>query len=299
MHKVKKDDFRIEEELRNNKVKYEESSEDVMRRMQDIKETEGDTVRDLTHFLDAELEYHERCAEELRRVRETWPADTGSSNGSNGYHSGAGSHTPVRRPTNRSRSNTTQSYTGRISRTGSGDSIYETEEPEPIRPPMRSQTSRPGIASYAAEPRARPPISTSQTFHSGESTGPDRPARRVSGSATPNASNYASQSSLNVGALRAQLRPTSRTTSSSFAQNDVFGDRDDDTASSNSSPSWGERSASPATSLDSLTRSTPSVGAGGGNGGSGYGQRKAPPPPPPSRAKKPPPPIPMKREVGY
>ncbi|EOO04048.1 putative bar domain-containing protein [Phaeoacremonium minimum UCRPA7] len=67
LQKAKREDFRIEEELRTAKAKYEESSEDVLRRMQDIKDAEVDSVRDLTHFLDAELEYHERCAEELKR----------------------------------------------------------------------------------------------------------------------------------------------------------------------------------------------------------------------------------------
>lgn len=36
MQKVKKEDFRVEEELRSQKAKYEETSEDVYRRMQDV-----------------------------------------------------------------------------------------------------------------------------------------------------------------------------------------------------------------------------------------------------------------------
>ena len=36
MQKAKKEDFRVEEELRAQKAKYEESSEDVYRRMQDV-----------------------------------------------------------------------------------------------------------------------------------------------------------------------------------------------------------------------------------------------------------------------
>lgn len=36
MHKAKKEDFRVEEELRSQKAKYEETSEDVYRRMQDV-----------------------------------------------------------------------------------------------------------------------------------------------------------------------------------------------------------------------------------------------------------------------
>jgi len=74
MQKVKREDFRIEEELRSQKVKYEETSEDVLRRMEDIKEAESDSVADLGAFLDAELEYYDRCREELMRIKAEWPA---------------------------------------------------------------------------------------------------------------------------------------------------------------------------------------------------------------------------------
>lgn len=36
MQKAKKEDFKAEEELRSQKAKYEETSEDVYRRMQDV-----------------------------------------------------------------------------------------------------------------------------------------------------------------------------------------------------------------------------------------------------------------------
>lgn len=74
LQKSKRDDFRAEEELRSQKAKYEESSEDVFRRMQDIKEAEDESVDDLTNLLDTELEYFEKCAEELRRLKAQWPA---------------------------------------------------------------------------------------------------------------------------------------------------------------------------------------------------------------------------------
>lgn len=74
MQKAKREDFRVEEELRSQKAKYEESSEDVLRRMQDIKEAEAETVVDLGSFLDAELEYYDSCREELLRLKREWPA---------------------------------------------------------------------------------------------------------------------------------------------------------------------------------------------------------------------------------
>ena len=74
MQKAKKEDYRAEEEVRSQKAKYEETSEDVFRRMQDIKEAEADSVADLGAFLDAELEYHDRCRDELMKLKREWPA---------------------------------------------------------------------------------------------------------------------------------------------------------------------------------------------------------------------------------
>ncbi len=74
MQKAKKEDFRVEEELRSQKAKYEESSEDVYRRMEDIKEAEADSVADLTAFLEAELTYYDRCRDVLLQLKREWPA---------------------------------------------------------------------------------------------------------------------------------------------------------------------------------------------------------------------------------
>ena len=73
MQKAKKEDFRVEEELRAQKAKYEETSEDVYRRMQDIKEAELDSVADLGSFLDAELSYYDRCRDVLMQLKRDWP----------------------------------------------------------------------------------------------------------------------------------------------------------------------------------------------------------------------------------
>lgn len=74
MQKSKKEDFRMEEELRSQKAKYEESSEDVYRRMLDIKDAEVDSVTDLSSFLEAELVYYDRCREVLMQLKRDWPA---------------------------------------------------------------------------------------------------------------------------------------------------------------------------------------------------------------------------------
>lgn len=92
MQKAKREDFQAEEELRIQKAKYEETSEDVHRRMQDvsipslsselpksnrnhqIKEAEADSITDLGAFLDAEISYYDRCRDVLKQLKEVWPA---------------------------------------------------------------------------------------------------------------------------------------------------------------------------------------------------------------------------------
>ncbi|KAK0636030.1 hypothetical protein B0T17DRAFT_481182 [Bombardia bombarda] len=332
MQKGRRDDFRVEEELRAAKAKYEEASEDVLRRMQDIRDAETDSVRDMTQFLDAELDYHERCADELRRARKSWAGTAavpvGGGGGGGGSMSGYGGGILERRPTGRSRSNTAQSYT---SRTSSRNRIYEAEEVEsestapPVRMPIRSGTSSRVALSvqpqnqqqqqhYDTAPAVRPLIGRASTFQGGASLDRERiggGGRITSGASNnnnnSNNNNYAvNQNIPHVGSLRGQLRPVSRIVTNSRDRDDVFGHRDDDDTNSDSgtSPDWANRSTSPATSsAGSLSRTTSNVNVAVNGGGSsnGYAARKAPPPPPPSRSKKPPPPpVPARRgEVGY
>ncbi|GKT80272.1 BAR domain-containing protein [Colletotrichum tofieldiae] len=260
MQKAKREDFRLEEELRTARAKYEEAGEDVMRRMQDIKDAEADNVRDLTSLLDAELSYHERCTEELRRLRQNWAGGNAPS-----------SPTDRRYNNGRGRSNTARSFNDYSAR--GNHQVEEEPEPMPVRMPIRSNRSD---AKYgaSADTTPRPSIARAQTFQ-----GPAAADRR-SVAATPPVPSVS-----HIGSLRGNLRPTGRPLAS-----DVFADRDDDhmTMSGSGSPEWNDRSASPATSMgSSLTRSTSNL------------QSKKAPPPPPSRAKKPAPPIPAKREVGY
>ena len=74
MEKAKREDFRVEEELRTQKVKYEEANDDVSRRMQDIKDSEVEGVMNLEAFLEAQLDYHERCRDVLLQLRTEWPS---------------------------------------------------------------------------------------------------------------------------------------------------------------------------------------------------------------------------------
>ncbi|KAH8164577.1 hypothetical protein CIB48_g3687 [Xylaria polymorpha] len=279
MQKAKREDFRLEDELRAAKAKYEESSEDVYRRMMDIKEAEGDSVRDLGNFLDSELDHYERCAEELRRVKQEWMGTQTQATSS----SRASDFGSVRRPMNRSYSENerTDRWTGRQ------DVSDRETTPEPVRMPIRPNRS-PGSTTAAPEVARRPSMNRASTYRE-----PPQPLYR----------NFVRQTGTlpsNIGSLRGNLRPISRIQTGQNLSPDCFGD-DYDTATSSGSPEY-DRSESPATSYGSLSRTTsnnalrPTISATSTTTGT---VKKAPPPPPPSRSKKPPPPIPAKRDAAY
>ncbi|APA10463.1 hypothetical protein SS1G_07033 [Sclerotinia sclerotiorum 1980 UF-70] len=275
MQKAKREDFRVEEELRSQKAKYEESSEDVYRRMQDIKEAEADSVQDLGAFLEAELEYYDRCREELLKLKREWPAARGSA---------VQQPRQPRRPEGRPRSNTAHSYSERYS-------TYEepASELEPPRPSIRSNTPRVNttrVASTSGLGRMEEysPPSSPQRPSIGRSSTFQGPTTHYRESQTSNRLNSIPSAS-DAGSLRVNLRPTART---SITSGDVFNDPSDDSTLNSNSPdrSYGARSVSPATSHGSRGSRSASISAANA--------RRAPPPPP-SRTKKPAPPPPVKR----
>lgn len=277
MQKAKRDDFRLEEELRTSKAKYEEANEDVLRRMQDIKDAEADSIRDLTRFLDTELDYHERCADALRQTRATWAGGASSPTDSHPRGGSDRDYGSMRKPSARSRSNTAQSYGRANSHADYGD--YDESEALPVQParaPIRSRSRISMNSAASAQEAPRPGISRAGTHQSERSLGAS--LSRTSTASTP--LSVAAPPQTNISSLRGQLRPTARPSAM-----DVFGD-DDDTASSDTAPG----STSPATSYGSSSRTNVSAN------GASIGAKKAPPPPP-SRAKKPAPPVPIRRQV--
>ncbi|GAO20081.1 uncharacterized protein UV8b_05165 [Ustilaginoidea virens] len=256
MQKSKRDDFRVEEEMRINKTKFDDASEDVMRRMQDVQASEADSIAALDAFLESQLNYHEKAAEELRRVRHAL-AEGGRPD------SPSGAELRI----SRARSNTSRSW--QDARQGeSGRS-----SPLPERAPPRRAAS-----SHVAPPLpTQPPSLPAPSQSSRQSLA----RAAISGTRTPLAS---------AGARAPSLRATADTGGYGHQSDDVFRDDDDSTGSGDGSHGWGNRSASSATSYDSISRV-----------GSGNELRKAttaapPPPPPPNRAKKPPPPpVPARR----
>ncbi|KAK7998909.1 Meiotically up-regulated protein [Apiospora marii] len=294
VQKAKREDFRLEDELRAAKAKYEESSEDVFRRMQDIKEVETETVNDLTNFLDAELEYHERCAEELRRARASWPAGQSSVptiRGARDDYGGGGSmsrrQSQSAQSVSRSRSNTAQSARSngndRVDRWARQDAYDEEPEPqpEPVRMPIRSNRSERSNSylSTQAAPRTespRPGINRASTYSSTYDNGGGH-------SVSPLAHLAHQLPEAALAPLAAPAQHPARAPEHRLAAGGTCGP-----SLSGGSPEY-DRSESPATSYGSLSRTTSNVGL----------TKKAPPPPPPSRAKKPPPPIPAKRDLAY
>ena len=293
MEKAKREDFRVEEELRSQKAKYEESSEDVQRRMEDIKEAELDSVAGLSAFLEEELAYHSRCREILLQLNKDWPATyvTTSRNEQSTLlivSSSQISEDRFHRRANRSRSNTTHSQSDRL---GTLQDEYVRESKAAIR------TTR-----IASNPSSGPPSPTrdtsaqqfkpnrSVTWRDGDQDLPDRSTRNVS----PPSRTRFGQTATDIDAVQAtrfQLRPVKKID----ASNDVFGDDYDSSVDRSSSPerSATDASASPATSYGSVPSRLAWSSA---NSHTSNASKKAPPPPPPSRSKKPPPP-PMKRSA--
>ncbi|KAG9641639.1 BAR-domain-containing protein, partial [Aureobasidium melanogenum] len=266
LQKAKKDDFALEESARAQKAKYDESSDDVQRRMLDIKEAEVDSINDLSTFLDAELAYYDRAREILMQCRRDWPAPSGNA--------GAGLAVPGGRSrVPRSRSNT-----------GNSASFRQIDEDEPVhdfRPPIRARAP-----SGTNSPRRELPGFDLPTRPSARFEGPSSlNSRDPSPMSMPRLSRVPTDSSIS---LRQGLRPTKRNDS---ANSDVFGDQDDYTFDNDRYAD--ERSASPASysAAPSFSRSASWSQQDGG------AKKLAPPPPPPSRAKKPPPPPPMKRSA--
>ncbi|EEH06106.1 BAR domain-containing protein [Histoplasma capsulatum G186AR] len=287
MQKAKREDFRAEEELRNQKAKYEESTEDVYRRMEDIKEAEADSIADLGAFLDAELKYYDQCREVLLQLKNNWPAGQTQSQG------GAS-----RRP-GRNQSNTAHAYHDRYENTQEG---YPVPSPEP-RPAIKSNRaasthqngSPPRGYSPESSYRHRPSMSRNLTFEgpsqlrSGESPALTQRLSRTTSDNTTIRNGNNQQSQLQV---RTVNRPY-----------DNYPESPDDSYGKDSSSSpdryfTGGRSISPATSHGSYL-SQPASMTGFHQAAGSSTSKKPPPPPPPSRAKKPPPPPPPGKKTSW
>ncbi|KAL9612433.1 MAG: hypothetical protein Q9167_002981 [Letrouitia subvulpina] len=277
MQKAKKEDFRMEEELRVQKAKYEETSEDVFRRMQDIKEAEADSITDLTAFLDAELSYYDRCREVLLHMKQSWPA------------SQTDSYDQDSRKNSRSRSETAHAYTERYKE---DESQIPLPESRPTIRSSRTASSRVKSQSPYREEQepdlvfAKPGVNRSTTFE-----GPTQLHRDASPVSIGRISRVPSDN-LTVRTQRSQLRPTGRITASS----EIFNEPSDESMlASSPDRSYEERSASPATSYGSAPSRSASYST---INQAVTNNKKQPPPPPPSRSKKPPPPPPpMKRSA--
>lgn len=77
--KKEKDRLDAEDELAKARSRYEETAEDVRARIYAIQENEIDQQRELTNFLDLELNFAEQYVEVLRDVKMNWVDDSSAS----------------------------------------------------------------------------------------------------------------------------------------------------------------------------------------------------------------------------
>lgn len=245
MQKAKKEDFRVEEELRTQKAKYEESEDDVQRRMEEIRDADPESVADLASFLEAELAYHDKCREALLQLRSEWPGRSLTTRGG--------------RPNPRSRSNTVRSHTQNVE-------PVEEETPVEVRPKITaSRSSRPldQSSDHSPAPSMRPNYARATTFNDFP-----QPTRDLSPATRPGISRIPSDS-LMIRTARSNLR--------SVDEQDVFGD-DSGSYTNSSDRGYGDQSISPATSHGS--EATPLASKKGGPPPPPPSRAKKPPPPP-------------------
>ncbi|KHN97306.1 BAR domain containing protein [Metarhizium album ARSEF 1941] len=218
MQKAKRDDFRIEEEMRVSRTKFDDTSEDVMRRMQDVQDTEAESISALNSFLEAQLNYHERAAEELRRICQSLvdggPADSQQQD-----------ELRISR-TRKSSISTSWPKTRHVS----------SEQLSPAeRLPSRLLTS--SQAAQPPPPLPAPSQDPRQSFVRAATFGEQTPLASVA-TRTPSMARTATDRSSYTGHCE-----------------DVFRD-DESTGSGDGSPGWGNRSTSSATSYGSSSRMT-------------------------------------------
>ena len=288
MEKAKREDFRVEEELRSQKAKYEESSEDVQRRMEDIKEAELDSVTGLSAFLEEELAYHSRCREILIQLKKDWPAMYVQESGKEEFYlliplrSHIDSENRFQRRGNRSRSNTTHSQSDRL---GTLQDEHAQEPKVAIRNSRKASNPSSGAPSPTRDMPAhgfRP--NRSATWQNDDHDISDQSTRDNS----PPIRSRFGHTAVDIDAVQA-TRSHLRSAKGVDNSNEFFGGYDSSVEHSSSPERSGtDYSGSPATSYGSVpSRSTWSTT---------NASKKAPPPPPPSRSKKPPPP-PIKRSA--
>lgn len=257
MQKAKKEDFRVEEELRSQQLKYEEAEADVERRMFDIKDSEAESMNDLTAFLEAQLAYHDKCREALLQLQNEWPIQSTTTR----------APAPAPRPAPRPRSNTVRSFMSTHS---------QQEEPEEYQP-KRISSRTPSSNRYGdrveveeiQQPR-RPGIARSTTYSSTPQ------ARRDLSPVPANRLSRVPSDSLMIQATRSHLRPVD----TGVNREDVFADDSPSYYSNRSVSPQTPQSTGSSTPLGGSRRPPPPPPSRASKPGLG---KPAPPPPPAKR----------------
>ncbi|KAK7206191.1 hypothetical protein BZA70DRAFT_236611 [Myxozyma melibiosi] len=81
VQKLKREDSRLEEEVRAQRIKYEEAGEDVVRKMNAIRDAESDQLSDVCDFFEAQCDYYERCNDVMQNLRKNWISEYIGSEG--------------------------------------------------------------------------------------------------------------------------------------------------------------------------------------------------------------------------
>lgn len=77
VQKAKKEDSKLEEDLRAAKIRYEESVDDVQQRMLSIRDAEANNVNDIADFIEAQADYFDHARDVMLQLRTSFDTDIG------------------------------------------------------------------------------------------------------------------------------------------------------------------------------------------------------------------------------
>jgi len=296
----------MEEELRAQRIKYEESSDDVYRRMGEIQDSEAESMSDLGAFLDAEFEYYDRCRDILYNLRRQWPASqqknrnrsrslTAHSFGTNGTREESPAPSEPDRPHIGSRVKT--SDRGALP---NGQFRLPELEPDGMLKPtfQRANTSR--LAELESDGMPKPTFQRPNTSRLSEieSDGMLKPTyqRTNTSPALPFEGPTTSERMQRAGSEGIIVPPPLPRHRQISA--DAYASENEYSSSPRDRHRYADQHDSPAHSIASASRSVSRASSSNTLGNNTTGARKQPPPPPPAARKKPPPPPPKRTTTG-
>ncbi|CAG8676998.1 19533_t:CDS:2 [Racocetra fulgida] len=173
MQKSKKEKPELEEEMRAAKEKYENTKEELHKKMITINESEDQYIQELTVLLDSQLEYFKSSYEILSNLRKDWVQSRTSKNNKNSNNSQSDEHDDQNSGNESSHSHSSYNRSREPRSTARKATNYTSKN---------SKKDSNNLSVPNASTRNKSSGSSVKSF---DSEGKQSPARRTSGSFTP------------------------------------------------------------------------------------------------------------------